>query len=174
MSDFVQFINESDLKSITVIQQNVDAYLLVPFIKVAQEVNLENFLGIALTTALKDGIQNNNLSPDNQKLLDDYIKPALAFYTFYEALPFLNSKITNKGVVLKSSDNSTNVSDATMGGLRNQTKNYGEYYKNRLENYLCDNISLYPNWKRDSVTINSRNFDTGIYFPKSTERPKWL
>jgi hypothetical protein len=175
MSNFVQFISESDLKGITVIQQNVDPYLLVPFIKVAQEINIEQFLGIALTTTLKDGIQNNNLSPANQTLLDEYIKPSLAFYTFYEALPFLNSKVTNKGIVLKSSDNSTNVSDATLGGLRSQTKNYAEYYKNRMENFLCDNKANYPTWKSDKVSINTRNFDSGIYFPtKNRNKSEWL
>ena len=71
------FISEDKLKSSSTINGNVDAELLKPYLKVAQDLHLHPVLGTDLYNAIQDGIQNTSLTSAETTLLNDYIADAL-------------------------------------------------------------------------------------------------
>lgn len=132
----IQFISENTLKENFVVQQNVDSNLVSPFITVAQELYVEPLLGIALTDELKTQITNNAINGIWEVLLVKYIQPCLVYYTLYEALPFLNIKITNKSLAYKSSENSQPIDFTDLNRFRLMIMETSESYKERLKKYL--------------------------------------
>lgn len=140
----VLFITEAEIKSNTAIQNNVDVSLITPYIETAQLLHIQPILCEDLYNDLVTNISAGTISSDYQTLLDEYIQPALSNWVFYEALPFLYVRITNKGLLLKSSDNSESVDVQTYNMLRENVKDIAQYQTKRLQKFLIDNRSLYP------------------------------
>ena len=143
-------LTKTDLTNITVIQRNVEASLLEPFIDVAQSIHLKGLLGTPLYEALlADVVYNSGLDtytatdPDLNNLLDK-ARPSLSYWVGYEAMPFLWARITNKGLVFKSSENSGPVSKDDMYELRKNFSNWAENYDNDVLTFIRKNLSLYP------------------------------
>ena len=101
------FITIDYLRDNTVINGNVDSELLEPFIVAAQNVRIESIIGTGLFNDIITNINAETITGNNKILLDDYIQPCLIQWVVYEALPFINYKLTNKAVSTKQSDDST-------------------------------------------------------------------
>lgn len=146
---FAFFISESYLKSNTPIGDNVDAKELQPFIKTAQDTYIHEALGTCLYNRLTDSklASPSNTTP-NEQILIVMLKPCLAFYSAYDALPFIWSKIRNVGIQKqKGNDNSETASISEMNYLQKQLKNKADFYLKRVQDYLCCNSSLYPEYR---------------------------
>ncbi len=153
----IRFITSGDLTSITVIQKNVQASLLEPFIDTAQ-LHIRDVLGLAQYEALCNDVSANGLSGvtgSNSTLLTK-IKPALCFATWLDAMPFLDSKFTNKGIVHKDSENSTTVDDAKFIRLMSAVKNWKEKYTEELLIFLRNNKDTYSLWREDVWEVEQR------------------
>lgn len=167
-----QFITENQLKTVfTSIQTNVDPAILVPYITMSQQVHIEHRIGKALSDALKSEIEANTLTGNYKVLVEEYIAPALAYWTFYDAIPFLHMRIANKGIMLKTSDNSTNASLEELTWMRGSIRDSAEFFENRMINYLCDNKTLFPLYSPDTLKINTDTFRAGILIPNMSR--KW-
>lgn len=143
-------ITKTDLTTITVIQRNVEVSLLEPFIDIAQNVHTKGLLGQPLYEALLNDVVYNSGSdtytatdPDLNNLLNK-LRPSIAYWVGWEAMPFLWARITNKGLVFKSSENSQPVTKEDMYELRKNFSNWAENYDNEVLTFIRDNIALYP------------------------------
>jgi len=167
MSDKVKFISTDYLKSNTVIQDNVDENILVPYIYSSQDTHIQLALGSTLYDRLKDGIVNNNLNSDELNLLRTYIQPCLAQWAFYEVFPFLNFKMTNKAVSKQSSEFSAPSELDEIKYLRNSIRDLAEFFTRRLNQYLCDYSQLFPQYLSPdpyaNVIANSKSYFSGVY-----------
>jgi len=172
----ILFLSTQYLKDNTVINNNVDNELLEPFILQAQNKHIESVIGTGLFNDIKTNIQNNTISGDTQSLLDDYIQPCLKEWVLYEALPFINYKLTNKSVGTKSSDNSAPAELGEVQYLRKNVRDTAEYMSQRLINYLKtqSNAGLFPLYQNagntiDTIRPNSSSYFNGVYLPKKND-----
>ena len=145
MATGIQFLTEEWLKDNTPLTDNIDVKEIYPFINAAQDIYIKDKLGKGLYDRLWDGIDNNNLNSDEINLLV-LIRPCLAYYIVYEALPFLNAKIRNIGVVETADAKQANADRADRKELRAEVLRKAEYYLVRINNYLCTNYALFPEY----------------------------
>jgi len=146
----VLFISEDTIKKSTTINGNVDVELLLPYIKVAQDIHVHQKLGTDLYNKLQTEITGGTPAAAYKTLLDDYIQPMLVHYSLYECLPFLSYKIMNKDIVRKISETSTAASLEDIKYIRNIILNTAEYYTERLVKYLRHNSSTYPEYSTNT------------------------
>ena len=170
MSDKVKFISTQLLKENTTIQDNVDDDILVPYIYMAQDINLQQVLGSSFYDRLKEGVVNNDLNADETKLIKDFIQPMIIQWSLYRILPHLMFKLTNKSVSKESSEWSQNSELNEMKYLRDDIRNDAEFLTKRLQEYLCDYYELFDKYKNPDDNENLRKSSTayfnGVYIPK--------
>ena len=147
----VLFISEDTIKKSTTINGNVDVELLLPYIKVAQDIHVQQVLGTDLYDKIQSEISGSSLAGAYKTLVDTYIQPVLIHYSLYECLPFLSYKIMNKDIVRKLSETSTGATLEDIKYLRNVVLNTAEFYTKRLVDYLRHNNSSYPEYSTNSV-----------------------
>ena len=94
----VLFIKVSTLKKNTILDGNVDVDQLLPYIKLAQEIHIQNFLGTKLYEAIETKITGDTLTGNYLTLVNKYIQPALIHFAMMDYLPFAAYQVKNAGV----------------------------------------------------------------------------
>lgn len=168
MSANILFISEQVLKDRSLLQDNVDPKLIKPTIKQAQDMYIEPVLGTGLYRELQEQIADNDVSVLNKTLLDNYITDCLCWFVASEMVMSLGYKLTNKNVLKKTSENSETASISDLFDLMNYYKNKGEWYAQRITNYLCENNTDYPLYDNpgtgvDIIHPNNTSYSTGMY-----------
>lgn len=173
----VKFISTKFLKENTTIQDNVDDDILVPFIYKSQDTHLQQVLGTTFYDRLKDGVVADDLNADETALIDDYIQNMVAEWTLYESLPHLNYKLTNKAISKESSEFSVNSELNELKYLRESVRDMAEFYTKRLQVFLCDYSSLFPEYQnpdsKENLTRSSQAYFNGVYLPNRTPKDKY-
>ena len=169
MSANVLFIGEEVLKSRTGISEAIDSKLLKPQIKLAQDMYIQTALGSALYLRLQAGIEAANLNSNETILLNTYITDCLVWFTMSELPMALGYQVFSKGFLQKTSEESQAPSRADLELLSSNYKNKGEFYKQRLINYLRENWSLYSEYYNYSAGYD-------VIFPQANAYtcPIWL
>jgi hypothetical protein len=166
-----QFINSNYIYKYTVIESNVEAELVTKFILKAQDLNIQSTLGSHLYNKLVTDCPV--FTGYYLSLIKDYVQPALAEWTVYHALPFINFHLTNKAVATKSTDSSQPSTIEDLRWLREQVKNNAEFYSERLRDYIKNNLSQFPEFYTSEpgnpfdVKPNKSNYFSGIHTSKS-------
>lgn len=165
MADFIQL---SVLKEQTLIDLNVDDKLLVPTLRMVQDVYLQAILG----TPLYEDIQNKidaditmAAYPNELLLMRKYIKPTLMYYVCMHAPMALKYRMMNKGVMVKSSDNSQAAEAIELKVVKDEFKYIAETYAELLTKYLNENKTLFPLYGQQTNTgmeSTDTNYTTGI------------
>jgi len=168
MNNDTYMISVDYLRDNTTINKNTDSEILKPFIILAQNMRIESILGTGLFNDIITNIKGSSIAGDNKTLLDEYIQPCLLQWSLYEALPFINYKLTNKAVSTKSSDNSEAVELGELQYLRGSVRNAAEYLSQRVTNYLKANPTLFPLYNNagsgcDVIRPNSSNYFNGLF-----------
>ena len=83
----VLLIERADLVKFTVVDGNVDTDKFVQFIKIAQDIHIQGYLGTDLLNKLKADIEAGTLSGNYLSLLETYVKPMLIHWAMVEYLP---------------------------------------------------------------------------------------
>ena len=174
MAQYVLFISEDKLKDSTAINMNVDPSFLLPFVKQAQKLYVETALGTELNDKLKDliiaGTLNNAGNEAYATLVNTYIGDMLPNYAFYHAIPFLRFKVENGNIYSKTSETGVGLSNEEAQHLRSEVMNTGEYYRERMIDYIRNNVSSFPEFSTNSgadVSPSSDNYYAGM----NLERP---
>ena len=144
------FIKSVDLKKNSILDGSLDPDKFMNFIKIAQEIHIQNYLGTRLYERLQAGIIADDLTADEITLIDDYIQDALIHYASAEYLPFAMFSVKNGGVFRHNAENTTPVDKSDIDYLVSKEKSLAEYYTKRLVAYLCENESLYPLYSTNS------------------------
>ena len=175
MSNYILFISESKLKSSTAVNLNVDVDLLLPFVREAQKLYVETALGTKLTQKLKDLITAGtigNVGNENYKtLLDEYVGDMLPGYSLYHALPYLRHKIENGNIYNKTSETGNSLSTEEAQSFREEILNTCSYYRERLIDYIRNNLSFFPEYSTNSGADVSPSIEN-YYSNMNLERPR--
>lgn len=76
--------------------------------------------------------------------------PALKWYAYYKALPFLQLRVTNQGVAKFRSDYADKTSDKQKADLSKEALAIAKVYLDECTRFLEDNASDYPLWERQT------------------------
>ncbi len=165
-----KFIDVSFIKEVTPIQANVDEELIVPFIYISQDVHFMQVLGESFMNHLKTAGANETLTDIEKELLQNFVIYPLAFWTYYEALPSIRTKITNAGTQIENKEFSQSADLEDLKYTRADIRNIAEYYTSILINHLCNNSHLYPLFKNpdsdENVKASGKSFFNGVYLKK--------
>ena len=139
-------INREDLIRRTPLSGNLDMDKVTHYIKIAQDIYIQELLGTRLYEKLLSDVLGSSLSGDYLDLVRNYVKPILAQYAFLEYLPFSQYTISNKGVFKHSSENAELPSVAEVNKMQSVTRDTAQHYSKRLVDFLCANPTLFPEY----------------------------
>jgi len=143
-------ITDTDLKKFTATNGNVDVDKFVQFIKIAQDIHIQNYLGTKLLEKIEADIIAGTLAGNYLTLVNTYVKPMLIHWAMVEYLPFAAYTIANKGVYKHSSENSVNVEKNEVDYLTEKERSIAQHYTERFINYMCFNNNLFPEYNNNS------------------------
>ena len=160
------FIKREDLVRSTALGGNVDTDKFIQWIKVAQEIHIQNYLGTDLYNKISSDIIASTLSGNYLTLVNTYIQPMLIHFAMMEYLPFAAYTIANGGVFKHNSENSTGVEKGEVDYLVEKERKIAEYYTQRLVDYMSFNQDLFPEY--------NSNTNNDIYPDKDIQRSGWV
>lgn len=144
------FITRDDIVKFTALSGNIDVDKYTQFIKIAQDIHIQNYLGTKLFDKINDDIVAGTLANPYLALLKDYIKPMVIHFAMVEYLPFAAYTIANKGVFKHNSENSTNVEKNEVDFLIEKERDIAQHYTNRFLDYICYNTATFPEYNTNS------------------------
>jgi hypothetical protein len=143
-------ISRKDIVKFTAMNGNVDTDKFIQFIKIAQDIHIQNYLGTDLLNKIEADIIASSLTGSYLNLVTDYVKPMLIHWAMVEYLPFAAYTLANKGVFKHSSENATNVDKTEIDFLIEKERNLAQYYTDRFISYMSFNNDSFPEYKSNS------------------------
>lgn len=145
------FITRNDLVKYTAVNGNVDTDKFIQFVKIAQDIHIQNYLGTDLFNKISADIIASSLTGDYLTLVNDYVKPMVIHWAMVEYLPFASYSIANKGIYKHSSENSTTVDKNEVDFLVEKSRNLAQYYTDRFISYMSfEAPSKFPEYYTNS------------------------
>ena len=143
------FIKRSDIVKNTALNANVDTDKFIQFIKLAQQIEIRNYLGTKLYDKISTDIAGSGLTGNYQTLVNDYVQPMLIWFAQAEYIPYAAYQIKNGGVFKHTSENAETVSKTEVDFLVNKARNTAEYYTQRFLDYINNNSNLFPEYSQN-------------------------
>ena len=156
------FISTDRLKKDSALGGSVDDNLLLPYILMAQDRYILPILGTDLNAKLISDIQGSSLTGNYLTLLQTYIQPSLVQFSFATVLPFLRLRMVNNAVVTMSSEQGSTVSHEELKPLINASMDQGEFYRERLIDYITNNTSSFPEYSSADLNPTTQNYYAGL------------
>ena len=159
------FINRTDLVKNSIIDGNTDVDKLLPFIKIAQQIDIQNLLGTDLYNKISADITSGasggtGLSGNYLTLVNTYVQPTLIWFAQMNYIPFAAYSIKNGGVFKGSSETAETVNKNEVDYLVDKAREYANYYSTRLVDYLQFNTDLFPEYNSNTDFDISPDTDT--------------
>ena len=148
-------ITRDDIVRYTALNGNVDTDKFLQFIKIAQDIHIQNYLGSKLFQKIQADIIANTLAGNYLSLVTTYVKPMLVHWAMVEYLPFAAYTIANKGVYKQSSENAENVDKNEVDYLLEKERSIAQHYTERFIDYMSFNQTLFPEYR---ANINNDMF----------------
>jgi hypothetical protein len=143
-------ISKADITKYTALDGNIDPDKFVQWVKVAQDIHIQTFLGTDLFNKIKADIVATTLTGAYQTLVETYVKPTLIHFAMCEFLPFMAYSLTNKGVYKKTAENSESVQKNEVDYLVEKEKVIANHYAQRMIDYITYNISSFPEYNTNT------------------------
>lgn len=165
---YALLISTEDVKKFTIVNGNLDADDFIEYIKISQDITIQNYLGSKLYQKLQTLILNNDINQagfvDYKNLLNTYVKPMLIHWAMVYYLPFAAYTLSNKGLFKHNSENATNVDKAEVDFLVEKERDIAESYTQRFIDFMCYNMNTYPEYNNNNnedVNPDTNNFYSG-------------
>ena len=162
------FISSTRLKKDTALGQSVDDNLIMPYILLAQDMNILPVLGTDLYEALKTKIQGDSLTGDYKTLMETYIQPALVQFAFAQLAPYLRLRFVNNAVVVMGgTEQSSSATYEDIKPLMDTATDAAQFYRQRLIDYITDKGSAtFPEYASNNdageMSPTVRNYYAGL------------
>lgn len=163
MKDIIM-ITAEDIKDYAPISAAIDPQLLEPFLPLAQSFHLRPVLGTSLYNDIITQISGDTISEANFELLNDYIRPMLVWYAYYEALPFIWSRTNAKGITKGFSDTTESLDKKEFELLKQEILDKAVAFKNLMIDFLIQSDD-YETFKAEGSRTKSNS--SGIYLGNS-------
>ena len=160
------FISATRLKKDTALGGSVDDNLIMPYILLAQDMNILPVLGTDLYDKLKSDVQGGSLTGAYKTLVETYIQPALVQFAFSTLAPYLRLRFSNNSVVVMgATEQSSSASYDDLRPVMETAENAAEFYRQRLIDYLKNNSSSFSEYTSNSgadLNPTTDNYFAGI------------
>tara|TARA_R110002020_G_C16296445_1_gene772822 strand:+ start:1930 stop:2442 length:513 start_codon:yes stop_codon:yes gene_type:complete len=157
------FINRTDLVRNSIIDGNVDTDKYIQFIKLAQEIHIQNYMGTELynqiSTMVGDGTIDDGDNAKFKTLLNDYISPMLIWFAQVDYIPFAAYQIKNGGIFKHTSETAETVSKSEVDYLVEKARTNAEWYTRRFIDYMSFNQSNFPKYTSNSNEDINPSYD---------------
>jgi len=144
------FVSRDEIVKFTALNGNIDTDSFIQWVKIAQDIHIQNYLGTKLFNKINDDIVAGTLAGNYLSLTNVYVKPMLIHWSMVEYLPFAAYTIANKGVYKHNSENSDTVSKEEVDFLVEKERSIAENYTRRFIDYMSFNNSLFPEYNTNS------------------------
>ena len=101
------------------------------------------------------------LTGDQKKLLEDLVRPALAYYVKYEALPDMSIQATSKGARSIDDQFTSRAEASERAILMKKTRDIANALRDKMVRFIeaDENKDKFPEYKlQENVTNNSKRF----------------
>jgi len=149
------FISRNDLVKNTIIDGSVDTDKLLPFIKIAQEMHIQNYLGTELynkiSALITAGTLTNADNPDYFLLVNEYVQPMLIMFSMVDYMPFSNYAVKQGGTYRHRSENAELPTKNEIDFLVQKYRDFADFYTRRFIDYMNYNASTkFPEYYSNS------------------------
>tara|TARA_R110002020_G_scaffold49786_2_gene141409 strand:- start:5975 stop:6556 length:582 start_codon:yes stop_codon:yes gene_type:complete len=176
------YISATRLKRDTAIGGSVDDNLIMPYILLAQDMNILPILGTDLDNKLKTEIQADTLTGNYQTLVETYLQPALVQFAFTQLIPFLRLRFVNNAIVtMGATEQSSSATYEDLKPVMDTATDAAEFYRQRMIDYIRNNTSDFPEYNSNTgadLDPTTRNYYAGINLdaniPKSNRLGSFL
>ena len=145
----VLFINRTDLVRNSIIDGNVDTDKFIQFIKIAQQIDIQQIIGTNMYDGLTNAIVAGIDLPENARwktILDNYIVSMLIWYAQANYIPFCAYQIKSGGIYKHTSENAQNVDKNEVDFLVEKARTNAEWYSRRFIDFMSFNQATYPEY----------------------------
>jgi len=159
-------ITRDDLVRFTAVNGNVDTDKFLQFIKIAQDIHIQNYLGTKLLEKIQSDIVAGTLTGNYKTLVENLVKPMLIHWAMVEYLPFAAYTIANKGVYKHSSENAENVDKNEVDYLLEKERQIAQHYTERFISYMSFHRDLFPEYNQnvnEQMYPDTTNNNTGWF-----------
>ena len=144
----VLVVSEDTIRTYSEISENIYGKSLLPAIRTAQDLELQEILGSCLyrkiLSLIEDGTIVNQENSQYKDLLDEYIQPFMIEQVVADLIPIVGSKIANLGVYKSSDEYTQNVSAGEVDRLQYSHVVKANHYKKRMQYFLKENQKAFP------------------------------
>lgn len=146
LNDDVLLVTKDDLFKYTQLKGNLDIDNISPFIKVAQDIEIQSVLGTILYRKILTDVMNNTLAGNYLTLTSTYIQPMLIHYAMADFVMFHGYEITNAGILKNNPENTITPDKSEIDSLTKRYRQIAETYRRRLVDYITLNVGLFPEY----------------------------
>ena len=172
------YISSTRLKKDSAIGGSVSDDLVMPYILLAQDMNILPILGTDLDAKLKSEIQGGTLAGVYKTLVEDFIQPALVQFSFVSLVPYLRLRFVNNAVVVMgATDQSSSATYDDLKPVMDTATDAAEFYRQRMIDYLRNNTSSFPEYTSNTgadLDPTTRNYYAGINIDNNVTRSNRL
>ena len=162
------FITTKDIKRYSVLSGSVDPDKFIYMVEIAQDTEVQNYLGTKLLEKLQDlilaGTINDPANASYKTLLETYIKPMTIYWALVCYMPFAAYSVGAKGVFKGSSETAETVDKDEVDYLVEKYRDIAQFYTNNFTSYMIYNQSLFPEYNsnsEDDIYPDTSNADFG-------------
>jgi hypothetical protein len=151
-------LSDEMLKERSIVHGNMDAKLVYPDVKIAQDMYILPIIGTGLYDKIQAAINANSWIgiTDYKLLLDNYIVDALVNYTLMQLPMSISYQFWNKGMARKTGQDTELPTMSELMDISNRYKDRGEFYGNRLKLYLRQNATAkYPEYFQPGTGVDT-------------------
>lgn len=164
-NDDALLITRDELFKYTQLSGNFDIDKITPFVKVAQDIQVQELLGTKLYRRILTDVKNGTLSGNYLTLVSNYVQPMLIHYSMCDLLLFHGYEVSNAGIVRNTPESTTLPSKEEIDALVARQRNIAETYRRRVVDYLSFYPQYFPEYTADQESgeypnSNPSNFVT--------------
>lgn len=143
----ILLVSEDFIKTNSNLNENVWGEFLLPAIREAQDIELQQILGSCLYRTLLDMVDDGSISDDEnvayKELLDGYIQEYLMYQVITDLIPIIGVKLANLGIVISNDEHINNLSESERERIKSHYQYRADFYCKRLQEFLLSNKESY-------------------------------
>ena len=162
------FITTKDIKRYSVLSGNVDPDKFIYMVEIAQDTEVQNYLGTKLLEKLQAliiaGTINDPANASYKTLLETYVKPMTIYWALVCYMPFAAYTVANGGVYKHTSESSVTVDKDEVDYLVEKYRDIAQFYTNNFIDFMVYNQNTYPEYNantQDDTYPDTANADFG-------------
>ena len=162
------FITTKDIKRYSVLSGNVDPDKFIYMVEIAQDTEVQNYLGTKLLEKIQAliiaGTINDPANAAYKTLLETYVKPMTIYWALVCYMPFAAYTVANGGVYKHTSESSVTVDKDEVDYLVEKYRDIAQFYTNNFIDFMVYNQNTYPEYNAntdDDTYPDTSNADFG-------------